>query len=159
MKVIKPPYPIDEFTPVSVFLAGSIEMGAATNWQERIANSLSDIEQGEIWNPRRDNWDATWEQDIHHRLFKQQVEWEWNGIGMADITAFYFEPNTKSPITLMELGYATGMCTDDVVIYCPKGFWRKGNVDVVANIHGIPVHETEEAFIQALRKNILAYLD
>ena len=41
----------------------------------------------------------------------------------------YFDPNTKSPISLLELGLFAK--SGKLIVYCPEGFWRKGNVDVV----------------------------
>jgi hypothetical protein len=156
MRVIKAPNEIDPYVSCTLFLAGSIEQGEAVEWQKMVARRLSDLD-GVIWNPRREVWDSSWEQDLANADFKEQVEWEWNGLGMADITAFYFDPATKSPITLMELGYVTGLSCEDVIVYCPKGFWRKGNVDVICALNKIPVYETEEEFIKALRTKVLQY--
>lgn len=39
-----------------VFLAGSIEMGQAEQWQERVVHALSDAGDLVILNPRRDDW-------------------------------------------------------------------------------------------------------
>jgi hypothetical protein len=48
----------------------------------------------------------------------------------------YFSPETKSPISLLELGlYAN---SGKLVVYCPEGFWRKGNVDIVCEKYFIP---------------------
>src|SRR3990167_10231965 len=106
MKVIKPP----AFIPnnlACVFLAGSIEMGVAENWQEKVERLL----QGTGWtilNPRRDDWDSTWEQKISNRKFYEQVNWELQGIEMSEQAILYFDPTTKSPISLLELGYLAG---------------------------------------------------
>ena len=45
-----------------------------------------------------------------------------------------------SPISLLELGlYAT---TGKLRLICPEGFWRKGNVDIVAYRNQIPQYLT-----------------
>lgn len=117
-----------------IFLAGSIEMGAAENWQEKIVKKFKDSDITFI-NPRRDDWDSSWEQDIRNAQFYEQVTWELKGLEMADIIVLYFDAETKSPISLLELGlHARG---DKMIILCPKGFWRKGNVDVVSDFYGI----------------------
>lgn len=41
-----------------IFLAGSIEMGKAENWQKRIVDELSD-KGYTFFNPRRDDWDSS----------------------------------------------------------------------------------------------------
>jgi hypothetical protein len=38
----------------TVFLAGSIEMGKAEMWQDRLAAKVADIEDVVLFNPRRD---------------------------------------------------------------------------------------------------------
>jgi len=130
MKEIKAPsdflIDIEQF-PLSIFLAGSIEMGSAENWQEIVVDNFK-YDDVLILNPRRDSWDPE---------FKQQVEWELLAQEQTDIILMYFDPNTKSPITLMELGlFAT---SGKLIVCCPDGYWRKGNVEVVCNWYGIPL--------------------
>jgi nucleoside 2-deoxyribosyltransferase len=121
----------------TIFLAGSIEMGSAIDWQTELVSKF-DVSEVLFLNPRRDAWDSSWEQSISNPDFKQQVTWELRGIEYADLVVFVFDPNTKSPVTLLELGLATGLGRS-VVIYCPKPFWRKGNVDIVAARYGLPM--------------------
>jgi len=60
MKLIKAPEPLDfDRTRPSVFLAGSIEQGAAEDWQTTVVTALQDCNIT-ILNPRRDAWDASW---------------------------------------------------------------------------------------------------
>lgn len=115
-----------------LFLAGSIEMGAAEKWQDEVAEMLSI--GCTVLNPRRDNWDTSWVQSLESPQFVEQVEWELEAQGKADIILMYFSPGTKSPITLMELGL---FAHRNLVVCCPEGFWRKGNVDVVCKRYGI----------------------
>jgi hypothetical protein len=157
MRAIKAPNPINTgrtTLEVKLFLAGSIEQGKAIDWQQAVIDRLTDLD-GVIWNPRREVWDSTWEQDINNPPFKEQVMWELGAIEVANIVAFYFEPNTLSPITMMELGFVCGLTSMNVLVYCPKGFWRKGNVDVICELHNIPVYETEEEFMEALRTKVI----
>jgi len=132
-----------------VFLCGSIEMGAAENWQTRLVQMLDDT-RGTLLNPRRDDWDSSWEQSIDNPQFSEQVEWELRAQEMADLVVVYFDPATKSPITLLELGLFQEKC----VVCCPKGYWRKGNVDIVCYRYGAPTVATVEelaAFVQSPR--------
>ena len=137
MKVIKPPQLLEE--GVSLFLAGSIEMGTAVNWQAQIENALrhTDIL---IYNPRRDDWDSSWEQSKDNPHFRQQVEWELAALEKATLIAIYFDPATKSPISLLELGLFAH--SNKLIVCCPDGFWRKGNVDIVCERYGIEQVET-----------------
>lgn len=117
-----------------IFLAGSIEMDKAEKWQDRIIEKLKDIPKLTILNPRRKSWDNSWKQDINNIQFKTQVDWELNGIENADTVLFYFDPNTMSPVTMMELGIVSKLPNDkNVIVCCPEGYWRKGNVDILCS--------------------------
>ncbi len=144
---IKAPNPIPPSSYKAIFLAGSIEMGKADNWQMRLVKAL-ESENVILLNPRRDDWDSSWMQSIDNPKFREQVEWELAAQEWADIIAMYFDPNTKSPITLLELGLFAR--TGKMIVCCPDGFWRKGNVDIVCNRYGIEQVEAIEDLIVAL---------
>ena len=136
---IKPPYTL----PKKIFLAGSIEMGKAENWQEKIVNTFN--KSYLFFNPRRDDWDSSWEQKIENVQFNEQVTWELNALDSSDVIIMYFDPNTKSPISLLELGlYAA---SGKLIVCCPEGFWRKGNVDIVCQRYKVPTVETIQDLI------------
>lgn len=143
--IIKSPNNINKrnFNKPSIFLAGSIEMGNAENWQEELTKYFE--RDFNIFNPRRDNWDSSWIQSIDNPQFYEQVNWELNGLDKSDLIIMYFDPNTKSPISLLELGlYAT---SKKLLVICPEGFWRKGSVDIVCKKYDIPLYETINEFI------------
>jgi len=68
----------------------------------------------------------------------------------ADKILMYFDPKTKSPISLLELGLFAN--SNKLIVVCPKGFWRKGNVDIVCRRYEIEQAETIENAIQKLIK-------
>lgn len=118
-------------------------MGVAEQWQERLGHLLEDV-NCVLLNPRRDDWDSSWTQSIDNFQFCQQVNWELDGLETSDIVVFYFDPQTRSPITMMELGLvATRSCR--VVVCCPEGFWRKGNVDIMCDRYGMHTVDSLEA--------------
>lgn len=49
--------------------------------------------------------------------------------------AMYFAPGTKSPISLLELGLFAR--SGKLIVCCPDGFWRKGNVEIVCAKYNI----------------------
>jgi hypothetical protein len=121
----------------SVFLAGSIEMGVAENWQDRVGKFFEDLGY-DVFNPRREEWDSSWEQKFENPQFYQQVNWELNALESADLIIMYFDPSTKSPISLLELGLFAR--SGKLRVVCPDGFWRKGNVEITCNYYNIPLH-------------------
>lgn len=64
---------------------------------------------------------------------------------VADLIVMYFDPTTKSPISLLELGLHA---KDNLVVLCPEGFWRKGNVDIVCQYYNINQVETFDGLIK-----------
>ncbi len=145
--VVYPPNPVPhQCVGRVVFLAGSIEMGAAIDWQARLIAALKGV-NCTILNPRRPDWDSSWKQSKDSPQFRQQVEWELDGLDNADVIALYLDPATKSPISLLELGL---FAQRDVIVCCPLGFWRKGNVDIVCERYCIPVHEDFDSFATAV---------
>jgi hypothetical protein len=136
----------------TVFLAGSIEMGAAEDWQSVIPELFKDRNTLTFLNPRRDDWDFSWEQKESNPQFSKQVNWEMNMLDLCDVIFMYFSPETKSPISLLELGlYAN---SKKMIVCCPDEFWRKGNVDIVCSRYGIPVYNTLDAAIGRLRTDL-----
>ena len=146
--VCKPPvWP--QIKSTSIFLAGSIEMGKAVDWQSAVTNALSYLPIT-VLNPRRDDWDNSWEQDISNAQFKEQVDWEMDHLSKADVIALFLQPGTMSPISLMELGMHAA--DGKMVVCCPPGYWRRGNVQVVCQRYGIPLVETQEELIEHAMK-------
>lgn len=152
MNQLKSPAPLpQDRQQVAIFLAGSIEQGTAEDWQAKVVNALADMDVL-LYNPRRDVWDATLEQDIENPIFKEQVEWELDALGDADWIIMYFDPATKSPITLLEFGL--WLDSGKLIVACPDGFWRKGNLQVCCARAGIILHETLDGLIEDI-KNLL----
>ena len=151
-RVIKPPAPLpaDRTTP-SVFLAGSIEMGVAEDWQARVERGLADLDVI-ILNPRRDEWDASWVQSIDNPPFREQVEWELAGLETATLVAMYFAPVTKAPVTLLELGLCAR--AGRIVVCCPEGYWRRGNVEVVCRRYGVTLLANLAEMVAEVRKRL-----
>lgn len=157
--LIKAPHPVPEPDfepyPISVFLGGSIDMGMAEHWQERLASDLADYDDKDLvlYNPRRDDWDASWVQDpTPGTQFHEQVTWELDRQDEADIRVYYFGADSKAPITLLELGLFS--VYPNVIVCCPKTFYRYGNVKIVADLYDIQIVETYDEMVPALKAMI-----
>ena len=110
-----------------------------------------------VISPKRDDWDASWEQSIDNPQFVEQVEWELKAQEECDMRMYVFASSpeeakkSKAPITLMELGLHAG---DETVVCCPEGYYRKGNVDVVCRWKGIPVYETLDELLSDMKASL-----
>jgi len=130
-----------------LFLCGSIGMGKAEPWQSQVVKALKDC-RGTILNPRRPDWDSSWEQSISNKQFYEQVTWELTMLERSHLTLVYFDPNTRSPITLLELGlFGKHNC----IVCCPEGYFRKGNVDIVCERYRIRQSESLDELLNNVR--------
>ena len=151
--IIKPPdvFPTED-SRLKIFLGGSIDMGKAENWQARIEKQLSSYDVI-VFNPRRGVWKKEWKLVSTDKNFRQQVEWELAALESSDVIVMYFAPGSKSPISLMEFGlYAK---TGKLIVLCPDGFWRKGNVDIVSEKYNISTVDTFNELIIELKKLVV----
>lgn len=192
-----------------IFLAGSIEMGEAINWQQNAINLIEErlklkgqqytttyssassgmvIQTGTtgtagtggsgkttptvtgpiyrsrygqdycVFNPRKGVWKET-DQKMSDDIFYRQVRWELEAMEKAETILMNFVPGTRSPISLFELGLHSKFNSSPtqpfrntkLVVVCPDGFWRKGNVDIICEFYRIPQFQTiEEAIFYIL---------
>jgi len=145
MRVYKPPeMPILESNRKSIFLAGTIDMGNSENWQKEVSNFFEDEDDIDIYNPRREDWDNSWQQDFTNPQFFQQVNWELNQLDKATAIIMNFLSDSKSPITLLELGVY--IHSNKLYVCCPDDFYRAGNVHILCDRFNVPcfknIHQT-----------------
>mgnify|MGYP001605977377 CR=1 FL=1 len=130
----------------SIFLAGTIEMGNSHDWQKEACELIEmQLDQRSfkkicIYNPRRTKWESNLEQSIYNMIFNQQVNWELDCLDKSTHIIMYFDKNSKSPISLLELGLFAK--SGKLHVICPEGFYRKGNIDIVCNNYRIPQYES-----------------
>lgn len=159
--VYKPPMDIP-FEPdrLNLFLGGSIEMGKAEDWQKRITEELGDF-QINIFNPRRDDWNADLPQDpTPGTTFHGQVTWELKAQELSDIHLYYFAADTMSPITLLELGiFGTKNGYTDVMVYVDKDYKRYGNVVITCDRYKIDWTDDKDEYSRRVKERVSIYAE
>ena len=136
-----------------VFVGGSIDMGSAPDWQRQVIEALR-AEDVVLLNPRRPDWDPAWKPEANEPEFRRQVEWELAALDSADVVILYLAPGSQSPVSLLELGLHAR--SGKVVLLCPPGFWRKGNVDITGERYGIKQVENLDELIAETRQRVAA---
>lgn len=144
----KDPYLIDG--DLSVFLAGSIDMGQAIDWQTTVTEALAD-RICTFLNPRRPNWE--WSEGFVGEEFEKQVNWELDRLEQCDIVALYLTKDSKAPISLLELGFVSRM-SKRIIVGCEEGFYRKGNVEIMCRRYGMRLVDNMEDFIKGVGRLI-----
>ena len=139
----------DENT-IKVFLAGTIDDGISDDWQYSIISKLlyynenntdfdeEDVSLGDliIYSPRRKNWDPN---SSDEEIIKQ-IEWEQKKLDDSDLIIMYLKDNSKSPISLLELGLYGPQ--GKMIVFCTDKFYRFNNVKCTCKKYGIDLLET-----------------
>jgi hypothetical protein len=142
----------------TIFLGGQIDMGKSLDWQKIISDALSEYDNLLILNPRRDDWDSSWKQEASNPQFSQQVNWELAAQVKADLIVYVFGSDeetaktAKCPITLLEYGLFAA--SNKVLLCVPDPFYRKGNLEIVAEHYGTPMYDNLDELIEAVKSNI-----
>jgi hypothetical protein len=146
-----PPEP-PTYRKFTVFTAGSIEMGAAVNWQRLMVTQLNHLPIT-VCNPRKGKWDQSITQQAEDKFFKQQVDWELDALEQADVICFFFDTETKSPVSLLELGLWSA--SDKVVVCCGEEYWKAGNVQLTCKRYGITCVEKFEQLVPLVEEMLI----
>ena len=153
MKQILPPSPLTADLPRPwIFLAGAIDQDRAERWQDCAVAALADV-PGTVLNPRRQDWDATWGNDLDDPRFAGQVAWELDGLEQADVVACWLPAGSQAPVSLLELGLHARR--GRLEVGCPVGFHRRGNVRVVCARFAVPVHATLVELLASVRRRLI----
>jgi hypothetical protein len=134
---------------VKLFLAGS--MINYLDWQSKVIESLSNIDNLTIFNPRRNN------QNINDYLdTEKQIIWKFKKLKESNIIAFWFSKGCINPIILYELGYWIGK--RPIVIGIDKEYQKREQIIIQAKLSG---YEEEfdndiESFVESI-KSILCF--
>lgn len=126
----------------TVFLAGTIDADkGSVDWQHKLINMFKKQYDGEkpitIYNPRREDWS-----DDGSAELKRQIKWEHNHMDDADLIIMNILEDSKSPISLMEIGmYAA---SEKLVVFCKSEFYRFDNVEMVCKKYNVPLYKTNE---------------
>ncbi|TQV90692.1 hypothetical protein V2A60_006903 [Cordyceps javanica] len=136
----------------SVFFAGTTSRVDSADWREILAALLS-TQPITIYNPYRPDWDCTWREDVDFAPYREQVEWELEKQDKADMVVVYFHPATQAPISLLELGL-NAQTPGKVIVLCPEGYWKRGNVQIVCRRFGIEMVESVEELGSAIVRRL-----
>lgn len=135
----------------TTFLVGTIETENSEDWRKKyveemkdIANNITDCKNIEenynsetdvivIYNPKRN----TPTEDID-----TQINWELDALENVDNIYVNFEKDSKSPISLLELGLFAR--TEKICVTCPKEFYKYDNVRVVCERYNIPIRNEKK---------------
>ena len=121
-----------------IFLAGTIDMGKSVDWQHGFINWLKDWSKNNlnatyiVYNPRRDKWEGF---DDDKKELDYQIKWELNHLEASDMIIMNILGDSKSPITLLELGLFAK--SGKLTVCCESEFYRYDNVKTVCDRYSV----------------------
>ena len=125
---------------VTVFLAGTIDMGNSVDWQARLVGTFSSCEGRYIlYNPRRDNFTNTPEE------MEYQVNWELDHLEKSQIIIMNILGSSKSPVTLLEMGLF--MKSGKLLVACEPDYYRHDNVRITCAKYNVPLYDSLSALM------------
>ena len=122
---------------ITFFLAGTIENGKSVDWQKEIADYSKEIGVS-VFNPRRINWNEF----ADSKEIEAQIDWELEHMEKADYIIMNILGDSKSPISLLELGLHVR--SGKLIVFCPKSFYRYDNVRVTCETYGVRLYSIED---------------
>lgn len=127
----------------TVFLAGTIDNGDSSNWQEDLIENCQDLNVT-FFNPRRKEWTP----NPTREEMEYQIKWEQQHLDMADLIIMCLRDNSKSPISLLELGlYAQ---SKKIIVFCNPAFYRWDNVRLTCEKYEIPLYRFDLNTIRSI---------
>ncbi|KAF7925608.1 uncharacterized protein EAE98_006833 [Botrytis deweyae] len=104
-------------------------------------NSFAPVTIIDPYNPA---WDSTWREDLSDEKFVTQVNFELEGLELADIVVVGFIGADvragkigAGGTALLELGMALKSKGQKVIVCVEKGFWKEGYVKVLCERFGV----------------------
>lgn len=126
---------------IRVFLGGTIDNGNSEDWQHEVIKRLKESEdmlgcEVHVYNPRREDWkeDQGW--------MEGQVTWELSNQEKADIIIMNILGDSKSPISLLEIGLNAK--DDKMTVFCTDKFYRFNNVAITCKRYNVPLIKSNE---------------
>ena len=151
-KVFTPPCDWDNGTypliycpePLKLFLGGTIDMGNSLDWQSALTDELCSCDTVHpimVYNPRRTEWPNSDDK----KEINVQINWELHHLEMADLIVMNILGNSKSPISLMEIGLFAK--EHKLIVFCNPNFYRYDNVRIVCERYGVPLYDTNDILV------------
>lgn len=133
-------------------------MGSAVEWQKTVCDKYARSNVVTFYNPRRNDWDSSWEQTLGSPQFVEQVNWELDCMDRATFVFMYITAESKAPISLLEFGHIMAKYPEKLVVCVQENFYRRGNLEVMCNRQGIVLHYHIDAALSVLEHRVDNYV-
>ena len=136
---------------LSIFLAGTIDMGSSRDWQQEFIQQLIKASQNvkeqtgtiAVFNPRRPP-----EYGVSNPNFdlRDQIRWELEHLEKANTIIMYIIGSSKSPVSLIELGLFAR--SKKLTVICEPDYFRYTNVEETCKFYNVDFYNDYNKFIE-----------
>ncbi len=119
----------------SIFLAGSMAIGDRMNWRTRAINTFE--KRYHLFDPTNVH-----HADLNDSEMSKHIKWEWEALKHSDAILFNFNAESKSPISLLELGMY--IRSEKIVVVCPKEFYQSHYIETLCSEEQVPLFQSIE---------------
>jgi hypothetical protein len=132
-------------------------MGKAVEWQSLMAQLLSHLPIT-VCDPRRPehDWDkakAFVPDDNKLTGMQAQIDWELDALEQVDVICFFFDVDTNSPVSLLELGLWAH--SKKVVVCCDDRYHKHPNVKLTCERYGVPLTSSFKDLAEKVEKMLV----
>lgn len=147
MRILTPNDNIQKRFDIALYLGGTIGVSTVDRWRDDIKDDLKDVDDLVIFDPVIPNWVNVRNSKEKKFNLNKQINWELEAQEDSDYIVYYFSPYAKASFAFLELGFfstkpPTYTSASNIIVCCPKGFWKKDYIDVFCERYNIENVET-----------------
>lgn len=124
------------------FLAGSIDFDSSHSWREKVKKELKGTIR--FFDPTRIEHN-----DFTDAQMKEHIEWELDALKLSDRILLNLLPESKSPISLVELGLYVQ--SDKLIVVCPKSFYKRRYIETICNKYDTVLFDNLDEAIEYIK--------
>lgn len=142
-------------------------MGNSTDWQTDLTEKISSnvikclaesldkarkFQRVVVLNPRRRDWDNSWNLDPLDPRLIAQIEWEHSAIEMSHLVFVNILESSQSPISLQEVGLIYDK--SKLIIHLPPKYEFQAILEKYAQHHSIVSHSSFDDSVESLLSSL-----
>jgi len=116
-----------------VFLAGSIDNSYFGDWRKKIIKKIET--KVNVFDPTNKKHNS-----LSNAEMKSHILWELDALAISDKILLNFLPDSKSPISLVELGLY--VASNKLIVVCPIEFYKSSYVYTLCKKYDTPIYDT-----------------
>lgn len=139
----------------SVFLGGRFSSDQTNDFREVIEQKLSDSDGVILTASNQQDWVGSISEPCIEgdNQFTRHVVWGFLAQEEADMVVLYFDSESNSPTTMLELGLAV-QYPDKIIVFCSDDFEQKATVDIVCKYNRIKQVHSIDAVVDEIKSRL-----